>query len=191
MKKSAFTLIELLVVISIIAILASLAMPAMSKVMERGRAVQDANNLRQIGLGVTGYLNDNSDVYFTGTGTAWAPLLNGTSGTVYIPSWKVFQSPFDTRASSNAGDTTTPISYDVNANLMGKSISDVTSPSNCVLMAVFLSGSLSPISAKGTLTKENIAGTFNNGKLLDVLFSDSHVAQIRQTTVTGTTYWTP
>ena len=107
MKKTAFTLIELLVVISIIAILASLAIPAFSRVMEKGRAVKDANNLRQLGIGTMGYANDNSDCFFSGssTATSWPLCLNGTSGSVYVPAWQVFQSPFDRRASSTNGAT--------------------------------------------------------------------------------------
>ncbi|HET9418023.1 MAG TPA: prepilin-type N-terminal cleavage/methylation domain-containing protein, partial [Chthoniobacterales bacterium] len=57
--QSAYTLIELLVVILVVFILASIAYPTYTSAIARARATQDMNNLRQIGLAMQTYLNDN------------------------------------------------------------------------------------------------------------------------------------
>ncbi|RYG67765.1 DUF1559 domain-containing protein [bacterium] len=60
-QKSGFTLIELLVVIAIISILAAILFPVFGRARETARRASCASNLKQIGIGVMMYSQDNDE----------------------------------------------------------------------------------------------------------------------------------
>lgn len=78
-KPSAFTLIELLVVIAIIAILAAIVLPVLQAAKEKAQATFCLNNMKQLGMALNMYLNDNHD---------YLPWPNWDGGSpAAVPGW--------------------------------------------------------------------------------------------------------
>jgi prepilin-type N-terminal cleavage/methylation domain-containing protein len=105
--RLAFTLIELLVVISIIALLIAILLPSLTQARERARQIRCLVNVRQIGVMLETYANDNGDLYpalyggwsqrsvgsyatYTSTNIIGFGLLK-TQG--YMSSWNVLYCP--------------------------------------------------------------------------------------------------
>jgi prepilin-type N-terminal cleavage/methylation domain-containing protein/prepilin-type processing-associated H-X9-DG protein len=89
--KRGFTLIELLVVIAILAFLISIILPALREVKRRTRATVCLSNLRQIGVGVLLYADDNNNIIPSNAGgdidMSWAiaflPYLGAASKDIF------------------------------------------------------------------------------------------------------------
>ncbi len=105
-KEKGFTLIELMVVVGILGILPGILLPALNMARESGRRAQCANNLKEIGLGLIMYSNENNEMFPTGGASAMEDL--NSLYPAYVSERKVFKCPSDSlfvTPAANAGIT--------------------------------------------------------------------------------------
>ena len=103
--NKGFTLIELLVVIAIIGILAGILLPVLSRARESARKTQCMSNVKQIGMGLIMYANENSESFPSSTASNPAMASLNLLYDTYISDNKVFNCTSDTTvtAATNAG----------------------------------------------------------------------------------------
>src|SRR4051794_9267142 len=81
-KSRGFTLVELLVVIGIIALLISILLPSLNRAREQANRIKCASNLKQIGLSIQIYANENKGA-FPRTYFNPATVTGGTAGLTF------------------------------------------------------------------------------------------------------------
>ena len=96
-----FTLIELLVVIAIIAILAAILFPVFARARENARRSSCQSNLKQIGLGILQYVQDNDERMMASRNSAMGNLPWQDVVQPYVKSTQLFKCPSNT----NSGTT--------------------------------------------------------------------------------------
>ncbi|MFQ5685965.1 MAG: type II secretion system protein [Candidatus Scalindua sp.] len=98
-----FTLIELLVVIAIIGILAGILLPVLSRARESARKTQCMSNVKQIGMGLIMYANENNESFPSSTANAMLSL--NLLYPDYVSDPRTFNCPSDTFVTdvTNAG----------------------------------------------------------------------------------------
>src|SRR5438128_617065 len=191
--ERAFTLIELLVVIATISILVAIATPVFNGVLERAKVTKDLSNLRQIGAATQMYMNDNNGVFPGSATLTWMSQLELNQK--YLSSWRVLESPFDKRTTSEFGDVSTAVSYGINANILPSNVAisadKITKPVTFIVFAPaqastatvsFLGAGTSAapgvkvLAAASTPPGANAqGGTHNNRTKINAMCADWHV----------------
>lgn len=136
---SGFTLIELLVVIAIIAVLAALLFPAFTQAREGARRIVCVSNMRQIGMGLQMYAQDNTEMLPGAAAADVSDFAGSPSGAnvlatliPYTGSSQIFRCPSASPDSTNPPTTASDSNYMTNGVVAGRSLNSLPTPDSIV-----------------------------------------------------------
>ena len=113
----SFTLIELLIVVAIIAVLAAMLLPALQNAKEQSKRATCLANLKQVGLALLMYADDNES-WICPNGGDWI----GTLTNRYLPGSRMLTIRTGTGCPSRLGTPDTWFPFGINANLIAQGV---------------------------------------------------------------------
>jgi prepilin-type N-terminal cleavage/methylation domain-containing protein/prepilin-type processing-associated H-X9-DG protein len=166
-----FTLIELLVVIAIIGILAGILLPVLSRARESARKTQCMSNIKQVGMGLIMYANENNELFPLSTATSPAMASLSLLYPDYVSDSRTFNCASDTtvtNATQNEGSTDMAKGVAFNQNDCSYGYDNTHSQSDDADVA--LAADRPPATPSATASTAN-----HNGRGQNVVYVDGHV----------------
>ena len=155
-NRYGFTLIELLVVIAIIGVLIALLAPAIATTREKSQITACINNIRQIGMAMTMYADDNNSTI---------PAVPDTAN--YVQNTEnVYKCPRDTRTGVGIAKPSYTAWEYTPATLLPAGISILSET------VVYLESDQAGLKDKSEITKDDIA--YRHGDRTVLIFADGH-----------------